>query len=78
MSRFETWRLRAAAAAVAAVASLVPAAQAGAYVDPAMSASVGGPVVLVSGVYLQVPVVGTCSPLTAPRARRRSAAAGRS
>lgn len=66
MSRFMGWRLRAAAAALAGGASLALAAPAGAYVDPAMSASVGAPVVLVSGVYLQVPVVGTCSPLTAP------------
>jgi hypothetical protein len=66
MSRFSSWRLRAGAAAIAGAAALALAAQAGAYVDPAMSATVGGPVVLVSGVYLQVPVVGTCSPLTAP------------
>ena len=60
--------LRASQVAVAAaVAALIAPAYAGAnHVSSDMSASVGGPVRLVSGVYMNVPVTVSCPALQAP------------
>ena len=58
----------ASAALVSAVAAvlLAPATASASHLNSGMSVSVGGPVKLVSGVYLRVPVSVTCPVLPAP------------